>query len=38
MATVSLDVHPDSFDYGKCNLTQNCGVINASCNIENSLE
>jgi len=37
MAIVSLHAHPHSFDYGKCNLTENCGIINTSCSIENSL-
>jgi len=37
MAAASLDAHPDSFDCGKCNLTKNCGVINVSCSMQNSL-
>jgi len=36
MAAVSLAAQPNSFDYGKYNLTENCCVINAFCNIENS--
>jgi len=38
MAAISLDSYPDSFSYGKCNLTDTFGVINASCTIEKSLK
>jgi len=36
MAAVSLDTDRDSFDYGNCNVTKNCIVINAFCGILNS--
>jgi len=38
MAAASFDAHPDSFDYGKCNLMKNCSVINTSCSVKNSLK
>jgi hypothetical protein len=33
----SIDAHPDSFDYGKCNFAKNRCIINACCCSEKSL-
>jgi len=38
MAAVSLDAYHDSFKSGTCKLIKNCGIINVSFSIENSLK
>jgi len=38
MVAIILDAPPYLFDHGKCNITEHCGVSNASCSIKNSLK